>query len=47
MHLNILNNEYIFTNGDWSNYKQVLDENGKLKYDPMCQAQTWVLAKKV
>lgn len=39
--------DYIFTHGDWPNYKQVLDESGKLKYDPVCQAQTWVLAKKV
>lgn len=39
--------DYIFKHGDWCNYKQVLDEDGKLKYDPVCQAQTWVLARKV
>lgn len=39
--------DYIFTHGDWCTYKEVLDENGLLKYDPVCQAQTWVLAKKV
>jgi SAM-dependent methyltransferase len=39
--------DYIFTHGGWPNYKQVLDDSGKLKYDPVCQAQTWVLARKV
>jgi len=39
--------DYIFTHGDWCNYKQVLDNDGKMTYDPVCQAQTWVLAKKV
>lgn len=39
--------EYIFKHGDWCGYKEVLDENGKLSYDPVCQAQTWVLARKV
>lgn len=38
--------EYIFKHGEWCNYKQVLDDAGKLKYDPVCQAQTWVLARK-
>lgn len=37
--------EYIFSHGDWCNYSQILD-NGKLTYDPVCQAQTWVLARK-
>lgn len=38
--------EYIFKHGEWCNYKQVLDDEGKMKYDPVCQAQTWVLARK-
>ena len=38
---------YIFNNNTWPGYKKVLDNNSKLNYDPVCQAQTWVLAKKV
>lgn len=38
--------EYIFKHGEWCNYSQVLDEAGVLTYDPTCQAQTWVLARK-
>jgi SAM-dependent methyltransferase len=39
--------DYIFKNGNWCNYSQILDDSGRLTYDPVCQAQTWILAKKV
>jgi hypothetical protein len=39
--------DYIFSTGKWSTYVDVLSDDGRLLYDPVCQAQTWVLAKKL
>jgi SAM-dependent methyltransferase len=38
--------EYIFSRGTWPGYRDVL-EHGRLTYDPVCQAQTWVLARRI
>lgn len=37
--------DYIFSKGDWCGYEDIL-ENDKMTYDPVCQAQTWVLAQR-
>ena len=39
--------DYIFSTGTWATYVDVLSDDGRLMYDPVCQAQTWVLARKI
>lgn len=38
--------KYIFTENNWPGYIQI-SENFNLSYNPVCQAQTWVLVKKI
>lgn len=37
--------EYIFTQNNWPGYEKI-SNNYDLSYDSVCQAQTWILAKK-
>jgi SAM-dependent methyltransferase len=37
---------YIFENNTWPGHKQLLNKSNTLKHDNVCQAQTWILAKK-
>ena len=37
--------EYIFQNNNWPGYNDISNDYD-LGYDPVCQAQTWILVKK-
>jgi hypothetical protein len=38
--------DYIFHNNNWPGYEDI-SINYNMGYDPVCQAQTWILAKKI
>ena len=37
---------YIFENNDWPGYQELLNRSNTLEHNNVCQAQTWILAKK-
>lgn len=38
--------DYIFTHNTWPNDLSYVMTDNKMTYDPVCQAQTWILARK-